>query len=385
MTRRCFLHVGSPKTGTSYLQNVLWGSRRALLAGGLELPLRRSDHFLLTLQLRGEYDAATDPPRGADVVERMVEAIARSPHDVLVTHELLSVVEQERVDELLARLASRVPDLELHVVVTTRSLDRQLPSEWQQFVKTRHTGTYAAFLQQVRTRPEHRFWRGQDFAAIAARWGASLPPAQVHVVTVPPTGAPPDELLRRFCSVLGVDATTLDADVQRDNASIGFEQAELLRRVNETLGPRLRAQRSAYAKIVKFHFAEQVLAAQPGQRLVLPAELRAWCTDVSRDQAARLSAAGYDVVGDVDDLLPVWPDDAAPAPTADDARLLEVALEATAALLVQRHADLEVVRGLRRELRRSRTGPAERPGRARSVLRRLRRLRRPGVTGAARS
>ncbi|MGA8848156.1 MAG: hypothetical protein WB471_16195 [Nocardioides sp.] len=375
MTRRCFLHVGSPKTGTSYLQNVLWQSRDALATQGLELPLQRNDHFFLTLQLRGTYAPRVDPPRAADVLDRLEAALGRGTSDVLITHELLSVVPQEQVDAFLARLS----DFEVHIIVTTRSLDRQLPSEWQQFVKTRHTGSYSTFLTQVRTRPGHRFWSGQDFAAIAARWGRSLPADQVHVVTVPPSGAPPDELLRRFCSVLGVDPAALDADVTRDNASLGYEQAELLRRVNQALGRRLRHHRTAYARVVKFWYAERVLAEQSGQRLVLPATEQSWCTEVSRDQATRIAAAGYDVVGDVADLMPVWAQSPVPDLTAEDSRLLEVSLEAMADMLVQRRRDLEVIRGLRRDLRRARgrsrssTSSTSEAGRARQFLGRVRR------------
>ena len=371
MTRRCFLHVGSPKTGTSYLQSVLWQSQTALAAKGITLPLRRPDHFFLTLQLRGRFNPQVDPPRAAGVLDRLDAALARSEGDVLITHELLSVVPQRKIDAFLARLA----DFEVHVVVTARSLDRQLPSEWQQFVKTRHTGSYATFLDWVRSNPDHRFWRGQDFAAIAGRWGGSLPPSRVHVVTVPPSGAGPDELLRRFCSVLDVDAAELDADVERDNASIGYEQAELLRRINETLGKRLRANRAAYAKTVKFWFAEQVLATQTGQRLVLPDSHRDWCDEISRDQVDRIAAAGYDVVGDLSDLLPAWSQRPTPELAADDGLLLEAALEAMADMLVQRNADLALIRKLRQDLRRTRkiTRSASTVGaRARAALRRLR-------------
>jgi hypothetical protein len=49
-TRRCYLLVGSPKTGTSYLQSVMWASRPALADQGLSLPLRGvGDHFRPTL------------------------------------------------------------------------------------------------------------------------------------------------------------------------------------------------------------------------------------------------------------------------------------------------------------------------------------------------
>ena len=30
MAARVFLHIGLPKTGTTYLQSVLWGSKAAL-------------------------------------------------------------------------------------------------------------------------------------------------------------------------------------------------------------------------------------------------------------------------------------------------------------------------------------------------------------------
>jgi hypothetical protein len=350
MTRRCYLHVGSPKTGTTYLQNVLWSSRSALLEQGLMLPLRRIDHFFLTLQLRDRVDPELDPPKAATVLERLGDAVTKerrrgAPRDLLLSHELLSVV----TDDGIARLRQILEGYELHVVLTVRDLGRQLPSEWQQFVKTQHRGSFDRFLRRVAEHPEHRFWLGQDFAAIAARWGAGLPTKQVHIVTVPGQGAD-GSLLDRFCSVLRIDPATLTTDVDagtpRANPSLGYEQAELLRRVNKALGDRFDRRRAEYADVVKFWFAEQVLAGQDGLPLRLPKAHYAWCLERSEDQIARLEARDYDLVGNLQDLLPAEPHVEGDL-TASQRRLLEISLEAMADMLQQRAEDRAQLRRLR--------------------------------------
>ena len=60
------------------------------------------------------------------------------------------------------------------------------------------------------------------------RWSVIAPPERIHVVTVPPSGTPPEVLLERFCSVIGVDPAALDREVPRANESLGQVQAELL-------------------------------------------------------------------------------------------------------------------------------------------------------------
>ena len=60
-----FLHVGSPKTGTTFLQDVLWSQREAAGEQGLLLPGERfHDHFLATLDVRGLAEDPIYPPAG---------------------------------------------------------------------------------------------------------------------------------------------------------------------------------------------------------------------------------------------------------------------------------------------------------------------------------
>ena len=52
MTRRVLLHVGTPKTGTSYLQDVLFRNQRTLAEHGILYAADRHDaHFLAALDL----------------------------------------------------------------------------------------------------------------------------------------------------------------------------------------------------------------------------------------------------------------------------------------------------------------------------------------------
>ena len=340
MSRRLFLHVGSPKTGTTYLQEVMWKNKNELARQGVHLPLRGvGEHFNLTLHLRGRV-SDLDGPAVHRAMDRLRADVARhrahGSGDLLVSHELLAPVEPEQIEEFLAIFEG----YEVHIVITARDLQRQLPAEWQQSVKTRYPGTYGGFLRRMQTRRGNHFWSVQDIADVAARWGASVPAEHVHIVTVPPSGAAPTVLLERFCSVIGADATALDVEVLRDNPSLGYPQVELLRRVNDALGDRLPHPRTGYNRVVKGWFAEQVLSQQPGEKLPLPAPVAEWCHAESERIVDRVRAAGYDVVGDLADLVP--PPVAGPDVLVEpsDAAVAEAAVEALCEVLVQRLRDM---------------------------------------------
>lgn len=356
-TRRCYLHVGSPKTGTSYLQSVMWASRPALAEQGLSLPLRGvGDHFRLTLLLRGLLDEAMDPPMAFDVLDRLAAELPTLSGDrLLISHELLAPVRTKRTRLLLDVLG----DYEVHVVITARDLARQVPAEWQQGVKHRATLSYEDFLSRVVDRKAEHFWAVQDVADVARRWGADLPPERVHVVTVPQRGAPAGTLLERFCSVLEVDPGPLVTDAARANPSMGAQQAELLRRVNIALGERLPHPRAGYARVAKDHLGDRVLAAQGGLPLSLPSRLDDWVREASQLMVDRISEQGYTVVGDLEELMPAARTGGGGSEPVTEAAVLDAAVEAIASLLNQRHRDLEEMRTLRRSARTSTGEQAE--------------------------
>src|SRR5262249_25261597 len=147
------------------------------------------------------------------------------------------------------------------------------------------------------------FWRVQDYAGVCTRWGAAVRPGNVHVVTVPPRGAAPGLLWERFATLLGLDPASFDLNASRANTSLRAEQAELVRRVNESIGDRLRAP-GAYAVAVKGVFAQDLLAGLPGSPIVLSAEDTDFAVRRSKELVADLEGQGVHVVGDLAELIP---------------------------------------------------------------------------------
>lgn len=363
--RRLYLHVGHAKTGTSYLQSAFWGSRTALAEAGLLLPLAGpGHHFGLALALRGDLDESMDAPAAFSAEDRLVKQLGESSAPrALVTHEVLAAVSAAEA----ARFSRRIVDRDIHIVLTVRDLRRQVPAEWQQRVKTRSTLTYEKFLDGVVNHSERgaKFWRVQDTFDVAERWRGDLPPERVHIVTTPPAGSAPTLLLERFCQVLGVDPAVVNTDQSRRNESLGAQQVELMRRVNVALGDRLPHPRAGYNRVAKNEFANSVLAAQDGARLDLPAHLDEWCHGEARRVVEQIRTAGYDVVGDLDDLLPAERTDAADEPVTDEL-VAAAAVDGIAALLVQRDEDVKRIRALERQARD--TGePATLPRRVRRL------------------
>jgi hypothetical protein len=298
---RVFVHVGSPKTGTTFLQSVLWRQQDLAADQGLLLPGRRfHDHYLATLDVRGLAEGSEHRQDAVGMWRRLVDRVETHAGPSLLSHELFSGATAAQASAAMEAFA---PTTEVNLVITVRDLLRQVPAEWQEHVKHRHAGTLPDFVRGLRRDEAHRtwFWRVQDFAGVAERWGAGLPSTRIHVVTVPPQGSDPRELWNRFAALLGLDPATFDLDVPRSNTSLGLEQTELLRRVNAELGDRLPIP-GPYPRVVKNVLAQQVLASRPGAPLRLDADDARFAAEASSSIATRLGSAGYAVHGTLDDL-----------------------------------------------------------------------------------
>ncbi len=340
---RVFLHIGSPKTGTTFLQDVLWSQREAAGEQGLLLPGERfNDHFLATLDVRGMAEDPAYPQRARGMWDRLAAEALASDGNALISHELFAGATAEQARRAVATLTEAA---EVHVVVTARDHVRQISAEWQEHVKHRSAASFGTFVQGVCNDRERTswFWQVQDYAGLLERWGADLPPEQLHVVTVPPSGADPTILWDRFARVIGIDPAALDTELERSNSSLGAEQAELLRRVNLELGDRLPLP-GPYPLVVKNVLAHRILESRAGTRLALGADDQRYAADESRRIADRLGAMGVDVVGDLADLVP-----AVGAADASDGDAYAVPSDATLlAESVATIADLLVVLNERR-------------------------------------
>lgn len=341
-TRGTFwFHVGMAKSGTTYLQDALFASRRALRRQGVALvPHHRSDHHDLAIRMAGkvrEFDAESI----RDARETFADAVRRADAPVsLYSHELMAPARDEAVRELVAM----VPDHEVRMVLTVRDPAMTLSSLWQQNIQQRQDKTLEQILDGARRRGGARgaffFDRSVDVKAVLERWGTVIGAEHTHVVVVPPSGGAGD-LLARFCGALGVDPTTITAPEGRANPALGAVQAELLRRVNVALGDRLPHPRAGYRQVGKTWLAGQVLQRQRGERLLLPAGSREWVEQLCQEWIDHIRATGVVVHGDLDELRP-----AARAFASDDVArhedveaLLDAAVHALADILELRDAE----------------------------------------------
>ena len=339
--RRCFVHVGLPKTGTTYLQSILWRSRDELDRQGVSLVPHENGtprSVRLMLAVRDRLRKGIDPLNRRQVFRALSAQLEDSDSpQALISQEQLAGATVEQV----ARLFALLSDFEIHVVVTTRSLARQVPSSWQERIKTRSLWEFGDYAAAVARRDEEvaDFWRHHDLLDVLRRWGSTLPPERVHVVTVPPPGSGPELLLDRFCSVLGIDPAEFVREQPRENSSLGLVQAELLRRVNVTLGDRLPSPREGYSRAAKSWLAPKVLTRQRGVPPAMSRDLEPFCQATAQEWAEGVRAAGYDVVGDLDELMPDPSHFVEASSVIDEESLSQAALEALATILELRVED----------------------------------------------
>ena len=341
------LHVGLPKTGTTYLQGLLADHRDHLRERGVLYPfLRPGGMFHAAVEVRGSHEKfGLDPEFIAGSWQALCVRAREHAGTTVISHEIFGGATEAEIAGALAPLS----ETEVHVVVTARDLGRQATAHWQEEVKLGDLRSFADFERDqfradlppgagpssVVERPH--FWHAQDFTDALRRWSTAVPPERVHLVVCPPAGAPAGTLWRRFAAAVGIDPAAVDPGRvgEQVNASLGTTEIALLRGVNAALGGELAP--ADYTRVVKRMFAEGLLAGRPGrsgQRPHTPAPLVALLADVTRSWLPAVGAAGHPVHGDLADLLPTTPDG---APHPDDVAVedeLRLAVDALGDLLL---------------------------------------------------
>jgi hypothetical protein len=328
--RRVYLHVGAPKTGTTYLQAMLGAHRDRLLEDGCFYPdTGTSAHHVEARDLRNARPRRYVHPSGPGSWDRLVRRI--SDWDgrgvALISSELLVFARREHAERALRSLEPA----EVHLVITLRDLVRQIPAVWQETVKNGSTLAYGEFLRRLVQEEEgkgpHGLWKAQDPLLILDRWGQGIPPERVHLVTVPPSGSDPRLLWTRFAQVVGVDPEAYPSVPKGANTSLGVAETEVVRRINAQVE---RAPWQFYSRHIKSGVAQGVLGGRSdGARLVLPDELLPLVERRTKRIIETVADRGYEIAGSLDDLLP--PADGrgvGPIPEPDIERLAEASAAA---------------------------------------------------------
>ena len=328
-TDRVILHVGTMKSGTSYLQALIFAEKQRLAADGVLVPGVDWGE-----QSRGIQQAIGNSDNRTNVWEPMVAEIAAYDGPSLMSMEYLGPVKAKKAARIVKTLGGDV-----EVVFTVRDLNRTLVSMWQETVQNGRSWTWEEYHSEVaatapgrgegiqdRTSGGGTFWRQQNVVRMVREWGSVVGSDRVTVVTVPQPGADRSELARRFGEATGVDFGP-EPVVRTANESLGLASILVLRRLNELLDESDLSYPAAF-RLRKRVLAKTVLAARKSQETGLGLPIEDWVTAQTRDTVAALQDAGVCLVGDWSDLDPVAVAGALPGDVPDS----EVAEAAVAGL-----------------------------------------------------
>ena len=362
MTERVFLHIGGPKTGTTYLQDVMLGNRQRLAEQGVRYVGERwIDHVHASLVVREHPRLQRLDKNAHRAWQRFVdEAKSFDGSTVVISHETLGVASAEQAAKAIADLAPA----DVHVIFNARDFVSQVSATWQEHLKYRFSTPLSEWDPEMRTGP-HSEWSFQaiDPVGVLSRWGGELPPERVHLLTVPRSGSAPDELWRRFAGIIGLDPDSCDLTVARPNASLGVVEAELLRRVNAHVDKPIRGAQET-SRWIRGNLVQLVLSPRGGRRFGVSDQVADHLTAIADEEIAQLEASGYDVVGSLDELRPT-PRTGAELPHPDavsDSELLSAATESMSQMLSiirERTMQRDTARAKVRRLQRSAAGRAK--------------------------
>ena len=236
MGDRVVLHIGTMKSGTSYVQSLLKIHRDALDEEGVSF--LGGSFGAQTRAVRGVIQKAHksgEDPRGWAALAG--EARAHDGHTSVVSMEFLSFAGPAHIAQLLEPFSG----LDVRVVITVRDQFRAIPAQWQTYTRNLGVEDWVTYLRQIaasdlgglrESRAHRTFHRAQDVVTMLDRWGRRPEVRDVVVATVPPPGAPRDELWKRFCEAAGIPALEAPAEGLRDNPSLGYASCDYLRRIN---------------------------------------------------------------------------------------------------------------------------------------------------------
>ena len=330
MTRRVYLHVGLPKSGTTYLQTILRANRTALAERGYAVAGKAHvDLVHAGMVVREDPRLERLPERAGRAWQRLLDEIAAWSGDAaIVSYELFAGATAEQAARAVADLSA----YEVHVVITARDLGRALPSAWQERLKFALTTPLEEWQPPPETDERSEWgWRTLDPAGVAERWGGSVPSERVHLVTMP-RGGRPDQLWRRYAEACGVADVEVELPLGLENTSLGTAAAEVLRRVNEVAGPPVSSSREQ-ALWLRDTLAHEILAGLDDEPMGLTDAQFAEAVERSEQSRAALAAAAYTWHGVPDDLTPTRREARTPG-QVDDERLLRVSVDAIWQLLL---------------------------------------------------
>ena len=155
--------------------------------------------------------------------------------------------------------------------------------------RTSSTGgrsAYARFLEHLRD-PDRQgrlatwFWGVQEIPDILDRWGETSPRERVHLVTVPPQGAPPTLLWERFAETFGIDPTRSTPTSNAPTPRSAYPRPRCC--AGSTSASTTSLHQPHYRALVRELLVHRKLSRRTGSpRLSLPPDVAPWASDLGR-------------------------------------------------------------------------------------------------------
>lgn len=295
MAEKIWWHIGLPKTGTTYLQEILWAHRDALAAAGISLPLANHRRMLwAALDLMGNPRLANRHPEAPGSWGRLCAELDSVEGTALLSHEFFCGATAEQAEDAVRRLAPA----EVHVVITARDAAGMLGAGWQEHIKNGGTSTLRDVAALVE--PGEFGWWVWDLGSVLERWLGAVPAERIHVLPIPDRSQGPDQHWRNFADTIGF-TSPVEVAATGANPSLGVVQAEALRRVNQHLqGFGKPVDRGRW---IRGFLGEDHLARQASERVRLDDDLLDDCRVRSARAVELIEQSGVGVVGDVGRLV----------------------------------------------------------------------------------
>lgn len=233
------LHIGLPKTGTTYLQRTF---HRALgRSGALPLEYPEADfynHQVALYEPLGAY-LPWKPRPGSPALWKKLGDRLRVPGErrMLLSAEALAALDARGIEIFRALLCERPVE---RIVITTRALASLLPSHWQQNMKQGGRGTLERYADRIFGAIAAARSPSQMFCvAHAVRlWRAAFPGTPISVLVM--DGGQAQNLLA-FADICGLgeshDQLLLDSvpTASEQNLSFSVDECRQLVEINEAI------------------------------------------------------------------------------------------------------------------------------------------------------
>ena len=126
--REVYLHVGPVKTGSTFLQDLLWRHRDDLARQGYHHPgAHANEMWLATNDVQDGAFVDYEMPQASGVWAQVCKRALAYDGPSVISHELLGLSTEEHIDRIVTSLSPT----RLQVIVMARSLAVMLPSMYQ--------------------------------------------------------------------------------------------------------------------------------------------------------------------------------------------------------------------------------------------------------------